>query len=138
MLRRLVGDEIFFASLRRLYYERKFEKAGTEDLQRAFEAEAGVSLQRFFDRWLFDSVVPRVQYRWSLTEGAVIVNFEQIGDEIFDLPVLVTVSYADRREVDTVVVLADKVTEHRIPATGNVRGIQINRDAGTLAEFTQN
>jgi hypothetical protein len=49
MLRRLIGDQAFFGGLRRYYSENKFQKAGTEDLQRAMEAEAGQSLTRFFE-----------------------------------------------------------------------------------------
>ena len=41
MLRRLVGDEAFFRGLRRFYRDSRFQKVGTGDVQRAFEAESG-------------------------------------------------------------------------------------------------
>ena len=52
MLRRLLGDEVFFQGLRRFYRESKFKKVGTGDVQRAFEAESGQPLARFFERWI--------------------------------------------------------------------------------------
>ena len=52
MLRRLVGDEAFFRSLRRFYTTYRFQKAGTEDLRQVFEAETGRSLERFFEGWI--------------------------------------------------------------------------------------
>lgn len=52
MLRELIGDEAFTAGLRRFYQERKFQKAGTDDLRRAFEIEAKQPLGRFFDDWV--------------------------------------------------------------------------------------
>ena len=41
MLRRLVGDEAFFRGLRRFYDDRRFQKAGTDDFERAIEAGIG-------------------------------------------------------------------------------------------------
>lgn len=51
-LRQLIGDEAFTAGLRRFYQEKKYQKAGTDDLRRAFEAEAKQPLGRFFDDWV--------------------------------------------------------------------------------------
>ena len=53
MLRRLVGDETFFRGLRRFYDDRRFQKAGTDDFERAMEEESGRSLDRFFERWIY-------------------------------------------------------------------------------------
>lgn len=69
MLRRWVGDDRFFAGLRRLYRDSKFRKIGTGDVQRAFEAESGQSLERFFERWIIGSSVPAVRVTWRV-DGA--------------------------------------------------------------------
>jgi hypothetical protein len=72
MLRRLVGDEVFFQGLRRFYRDSKFRKVGTGDVQRAFEAESGQSLERFFNRWIIDSDIPSVRVAWQVERpGAV-------------------------------------------------------------------
>ena len=60
MLRRLLGDEAFFAGLRRFYDDRRFQKAGTDDLERALEAESGRTLDRFFERWIYGNEIPRI------------------------------------------------------------------------------
>ena len=36
----------------------KFQKAGTDDLERAFEAESGRPLDRFFERWIYGTRHP--------------------------------------------------------------------------------
>ena len=41
MLRRLVGDDAFFGGVRRFYDDNRFQKAGTDGLRLAFEAETG-------------------------------------------------------------------------------------------------
>lgn len=52
MLRRRLGDERFFAGLRRFYREWRFRRAGYADLRAAFEAEAGADLGSFFAQWI--------------------------------------------------------------------------------------
>ncbi|HTM03282.1 MAG TPA: M1 family aminopeptidase [Vicinamibacterales bacterium] len=137
MLRRLVGDQAFFAGLRRFYEERKFQKAGTDDLQRAFETETGRKLDRFFERWIYNTEVPHVDYRTTIGRGNVTITFDQTSDLVFDLPVTVTVSYADGRTKESVVALTEKHVEAVIETDGAVRQVQINRDNGALAEFDQ-
>jgi hypothetical protein len=133
MLRRLVGDEAFFRGLRRYYRENKFKKAGTEDLQRAMEAESDVSLERFFERWIYASGLPRVRYSTAIEGQELIVRFEQAGD-VYDVPVTVTLQYQDKA-VEHVVAIGEAVTEKRIPLTGTVRGVEINADNAALGYF---
>jgi hypothetical protein len=137
MLRRLVGDDAFFAGLRAFYEDRKFQKAGTDDFQRAFEARTGLDLDRFFDRWIYGTEIPRIAYRTTIVDRAVTVRFEQLGDLVFDLPVTVTLVYADGRTQEVVVPITEPQVERTIPTDGQVRQVQINRDNAALAEFDQ-
>jgi hypothetical protein len=137
MLRRLVGDDAFFASLRRFYHEQKFEKAGTDDLQRAFEAETGRSLERFFERWIYGAALPRLRYTVSVSDRDVRVRFTQVGELLFDVPVTVTVVYADGRSADVVVAVTEKEMVERIPTEGTVRAVHVNRDAAALAHVDE-
>jgi aminopeptidase N len=67
MLRRLVGDEKFFAGLRRFYREYRFRKAGTDDLRRVMEQESGLSLERFFEQWIYGRAA-RVRHARTSTD----------------------------------------------------------------------
>jgi len=58
MLRRRLGDPAFIAGLRRFYKDNLFERAGFDDLQRAFETESGVSLDWFFRQWIHRTGAP--------------------------------------------------------------------------------
>lgn len=55
-LRKLIGDEKFFAALRKYYTANEFEVAEMDDLRGAFVGEAAVeqrrAVSRTFDRWL--------------------------------------------------------------------------------------
>ena len=135
MLRRLIGDQAFFAGLRRFYTEQKFQRTGTEDARRAFESESGRSLERFFERWIYGSAVPRLRVTRSIGAGVVTVSFDQIGEPIFDLPVTVTVLYSDGRSEDIAVPVTERQVAWRLETRGGVRQVQINRDNAAIAEF---
>jgi hypothetical protein len=135
MLRRLLGDDVFFSGLRRLYDDRKYQKAGTDDVQRAFELESGRDLTRFFERWIYGTAIPRITYRTAAGAAGVNVRFAQSGGELFDVPVTVSIVYTDGRTEDVVVAIGEATVERLIPTTGTVREVQVNRDSGSLAEF---
>ena len=138
MLRRFVGDEAFFNGLRRFYGEQKFRKAGTDDFQRAMETASGRSLDRFFDRWIHGADLPVLRYSSTIRPGEVVVEFNQDSRMIFDVPVTVTLQYADGHLQDVVVPVTDAHVAQRIPTRGNVRDVQINRDSAALAKFSEN
>jgi hypothetical protein len=137
MLRRLLGDDVFFAGLRRFYADRRYQKAGTEDLERALEAESGRVLDRFFERWIYGTDIPRIRYSSTIGNGTVNVRFEQAADLVFDLPVTVTLTYANGRTQEVVVPITEAVVERAIPVTDLVRQVQVNRDNAALAEFEE-
>jgi hypothetical protein len=137
MLRLLLGDDPFFRGLRRFYADRRYQKAGTDDFERAMETESGRNLDRFFERWIYNSEMPRIRYDYTTAADGVTLQFEQLGDFVFDLPVTVTLSHADGRTTDVVVPVTDRVVEHTIAATTAVRRVQVNRDSAALAEFEE-
>ncbi|MGD8588545.1 MAG: M1 family aminopeptidase [Chromatiales bacterium] len=51
MLRRKLGDAEFTEGLRRFYAENRFQTAGFEQIQQAFEAVSGQDLNAFFRQW---------------------------------------------------------------------------------------
>jgi len=124
MLRRLIGDEAFTAGLRRFYREWRFKKAGTDDLRRAFEAESGRSLERFFDRWVFGSTTPRLRVTSHIDAGgqSALVRVEQVGD-VFDVPLTIGVEYMDGRVDEVALAITTAVVEQRIDLKGPVRRI---------------
>jgi hypothetical protein len=137
MLRLLVGDDAFFRGVRRFYSESRFSKVGTDSLRQAMEEESGQPLDRFFERWIYNSSLPRVAFTYRVEGQEAVLQFEQ-GDEVFDLPIVVTLTFADRREVTVVVPVTDKSVEHRVPLQGTLVKAEIDRDAGVLAELVKN
>jgi aminopeptidase N len=141
MLRRLIGDEPFFRGIQRFYRTSRFRKVGTDDLRAAMEAETGRPLERFFERWIYGSRLPHLRVSYHVEPGTssqqVIVHIEQIG-EVFDVPLTVTLQYADKREVQVIVPVTERFVDVPIALTGALRGVDISKDDGTLAEITKN
>lgn len=122
MLRQFIGDDAFAAGLRRFYDGHRNQKAGTDDLRLAFEAESKEPLARFFDRWVLDSGLPTLKFTAVVeTNGqAARVRIEQIGP-VFDLPATVAILYEDRPTEYVTLKVRGAVTEARIPLSGRLR-----------------
>jgi hypothetical protein len=96
-------------------------------------AEAGRSLERFFERWIYTSALPRVRYASSVEGQEVVVRFEQVG-EVFDIPVTVTIQTSEGAH-DELVTLTEGAAEARFPLSGTLRSVLINEDHGALGHF---
>jgi hypothetical protein len=136
MLRRLIGDEHFFAGLRQFYAEWKFRKAGTDDFKAAMERASGQDLTAFFEGWIFSSDVPSLRFASAVAGSEARLRFEHRG-AIVPLAVTVTIAYTDGRTEDVVVPVTEKSVERTVPLKGTVRTIDTNRDYAAVAEITR-
>jgi aminopeptidase N len=135
MLRRLVGDDVFFAGVRTFYDDWKFRKAGTDDFRKAMEKASGRDLTGFFESWIYGAAIPEVKFGYSVRESEVEVRFEQ--REAVDLPITVIITYATGPADEVVVALKDKVTTVKLPVKGAVRNVTANADNAALAEIVR-
>jgi aminopeptidase N len=101
------------------------------------EEESGKPLERFFERWIYGSTLPKIKLSSRVENDTIVVTVEQIG-EIFDLPVSVILEYADRKPVNIVIPVSEQVVEKRVPLAGVFRGVEFNRNDATLAEVVKN
>jgi aminopeptidase N len=138
MLRQLVGDDVFFGGVRRFYWESRFRKVGSEDFRRAMEAESGRDLQRFFERWIYNASLPQMTFSYRVETGSTgqvaKLRFEQ-GAEVFDLPAVVTLEYANGRTTDIVVPVTDRLVEKTVPLDGPLRSATISKRDVSLVEY---
>jgi hypothetical protein len=136
MLRRLVGDEVFFNGLRRFYAEFRFRKAGTEDFRAAMEASGGGGLEQFFEAWLYGTAIPELRFTYSATERSALLRFEH-KREVLPVPVTVRVTYANGDTEEHVIAVLERTIERTVHLKGPIRAIEVNRDNAALAEFTK-
>jgi hypothetical protein len=141
MLRQLVGDDTFFKGIRRFYASSRFTKVGTEQFRAAMEDQSGVPLQRFFERWIYNATLPQITFSWRVepagTGSRVVLRFDQAGD-IFDIPALVTLEYADGHAKDVLVRIDDRTVELPVPLDGTLKAASISKKDVSLAEYRTN
>ena len=72
----------------------------------------------------------------SQGQTEVILSFEQTGS-VFEVPVTVTLRYRSGTKETTIVPVTDRLTEVRVPLSGQLRDIDINEDDVMLGEVRQ-
>jgi len=135
MLRELIGDDAFLDGLRRFYAEFRFRKAGTDDLRLAFEASSSMSLERFFDRWVLSSGLPRVRVDTAIADDrfSAVVTVEQQGD-VYDLPLRLVVQYVDGPDENVIVPITLPRTSIPLTRDRAIRRISVD-DRVTLGDI---
>ena len=106
MLRRRVGDDLFWDALGRIYMDNLFKPISWKEFQRTFEAMAETSFEDFFDQWVRETGAARLSLAdVALTkndDGYRITGILLQDTPVFDLYVPVTVETAAGKETEIV------------------------------------
>lgn len=114
MLRQIVGDEAFFASLSKYLHDNEYTAVEVDELRMAFEDTTGLDLNWFFDQWYHNAGHPEinVSYDYDDISDELKITYEQIQKkdhhkEIFVLPVDIAI-YDNQGKVRYEPVILDK------------------------------
>ena len=97
MLRDYLGDDAFFASLKKYLTDNEFSAVEVDELRMAFEDVTGEDLQWFFDQWFLSAGHPNLKLTTEYADGMARLTVEQTQatDEnvpaVFRLPTQVAV-----------------------------------------------
>ncbi len=83
MLRRELGDEVFWSGVRDYLQAHAYGVVETNDLQRALEKVSGRSLERFFDSWVYRPGHPELKVKVAWDDGLLSISVKQaqkLGD----------------------------------------------------------
>jgi aminopeptidase N len=88
MLRRQLGDSIFWKSVQKYYSNYAGKNADSHDLQLIFEKVSGKNLSVFFKQWLYMPGIPKLDLTWNyLTKDQkVSVTVKQLQKNAFAFP----------------------------------------------------
>jgi hypothetical protein len=139
MLRGLLGEETFWRGLR-LYLERwKFRRASTDDLEHIFEEVSGRDLSRFFEQWVREDGVPKIEWSAKPVESAgarkLSLRLTQVG-EPYELPLSVSIESGGESRTE-VVRIRLPVEEFQFELAGPLRRVAVNADHAALCEAKQ-
>ena len=103
MLRHLVGDEAFFASLGKYLKDNAYSDVEIHHLRLAFEEVTGQDFNWFFNQWFLDKGHPvlDISYNYNEEAGAMeIIVIQEQSEEfpVFELPIDIDVYFEKTKE----------------------------------------
>lgn len=131
MLRRSLGDSLFWSALRDFYREAKFTVASWDDVEAAFSRTAGTDLAWYFDQWVGRTGGPVVSvestgYRES--EGGFTTDFtlrQEAPPFVVDLPVRIVTAGGP---VTKTVRLSDTETSYVVETEARPLSLSVDPD----------
>lgn len=136
MLRNLVGDDAFFASLK-LYLERNaYRSVEINNLRLAFEEVTGQDLQWFFDQWFLKPGHPELNVTYIPAIGGIKVRIQQVQhlkyQPVYTLPTQIEVTANGSRTLHRVTI-SNTDTTFTLPVTGTLQNTDVDPSKILLA-----
>jgi aminopeptidase N len=146
MLRRELGDNVFFGGLSRYLKSHAYQPVATSDLIKSLSEAAGHDLTPWFDQWVFKPGHPIVDWSWSYDDAGkyTVLHLKQTqdtsdGTPIYSTPLRVAIllpTGAHRKSpvVETTVTLDKAEQEIRIPGSVKPDSVIIDPEHDLLME----
>ena len=103
MLRREVGDSLFFGILRKYFKTYEYKNASTADFKNICEQVSHKDLTQFFDQWVYTGTgIIELRYNWKVAEkeSSFVVNIDleqtQKGYDVYKFPLDVKINFEDK------------------------------------------
>jgi aminopeptidase N len=140
MLRNVVGDSAFFASLHLYLTENKFGTAEIDNLRLAFEQITGEDLHWFFNQWFFGKGHPILSVNKAVSAGKVEVTIQQNQDlkevPLYRLPMKISV-FDNATRHDYQVVLDKEKQVFTFPLKDTLSALIVDADHVLLAKWNK-
>lgn len=93
MLRRELGDELFWEGVVSYYKRYQNANAMTEDFKEVMEQVSGKELDKFFQQWIFTKGYPELKWDWYYEKNKLYIDIEQLQDyHVFSFPLEIEVN----------------------------------------------
>lgn len=107
MLREIVGDDAFFASLQEYLWTNQYTSVEIHDLRIAFEKITGKDLNWFFNQWFLSAGHPIIDVNYIYTDSSVIVKLKQEPSKeeylIYRLPMTIEITEGYNTRTENIV-----------------------------------
>ena len=122
MLRYVLGDDVFFRTLKHFLHEYAFEPVDTHDFMKSVKNVSGKEMDWFFKQWIFSPGHPvfAINYTWNAAAKEIILQVHQTQDTtqgipIYKTPVAIGIVTSKGKTIHTVWI-EDSDEEFRLPA----------------------
>ena len=136
MLRKELGDDLFWKGIRNYYETYKYSNALSEDLQRILEDVSGKSLSQFFKQWLYQNGHPKLEANWTYEKKNLILNINQVQKNVeFQFPLDIKLVYADGSSSIETISIKKTSQQIKISPKKLVTSIEFDPDTWLLFEL---
>jgi aminopeptidase N len=134
MLRKKMGDGLFWSGLKTYYETYKFKNASTTDFKRVMEKISGENLDTFFEQWLYKAGHPTLKTSWIYNNNKLRMIIEQIQETAFEFPIDIELIYKDGTSEIKTVKVSSKSEPFILTTSGEVTAINLDPNAWLLFE----
>lgn len=136
MLRRKLGDVLFWNGVRAYYKKYAGKNAATDDFRKVMEDVSGVDLKVFFEQWIYHPGHPMLEMTWNYDERrkTLMLRIMQTQKQLFDFPLEFTFKYGTPTKTRSQsFLIKEKLTE--IEISMDAKPIQVIADPATNLLF---
>ena len=136
MLRRRVGDSLFWKGIRTYYKTYERSNATTADLEKVFEKVTHQDLKTFFRQWLFTPGQPELKTGWKYDKAnkEISVHIEQTQNNPFEFPLTIAFTDGSKTFIKTINV-KNKITQQEFPISFVPKEIQLDPEVNLLFDY---
>ena len=134
MLRKQLGDDLFWEGIRTYYAAYTHSNAYSDDLRQVLENVSGRELETFFDQWVYSPGHPELDVTWSHKGQELNITFLQTQAEAFHFPLELDVVFEDGSTMREVLDLTEARTAVQIITEKKPTEIILDPDTWLLFE----
>ena len=140
MLRTYLGDDVFFAGLKKYLTDNKFGNGEAHQMRLAMEAVSGQDLNWFYNQWYFGSGHPvvTIDYGWDAGTKTQRVTIKQTQPgQVFELPLAIDY-YVNGKAQRQRVLLTEASQTFTMPLAARPELVNVDAEKFTLWQKTDN
>jgi aminopeptidase N len=132
MLRRRLGDSLFWKGISTYYMTYRDKNASSEDFEKIIETVSGQDLHHFFQQWLYTPGHPHVRISWKYDEDKkmLLIDFTQTQEQPFEFSLEYSTDAA-LHHID----IRDKTTHVELPLPEKPTRFTPDPNVNVLASF---
>lgn len=134
MLRKKVGDDLFWKSIKEYYQKFTLTNAYTSDLKEVFEKNSGLDLDQFFEQWIMQAGQPELNVSWTYTNQEIEMTIEQQQAEDFEFELEIDLVYADDSKERKTIMINRKSQTWKPEVNSKPKQIILDPDSWLLFE----
>ena len=134
MLRNEVGDSIFQKIIQTYYQQYKGSNADTRDLEAVAGKVSGQNLKWFFDQWLYQPGIPKLNANWKMDGKKIKMEIKQTGKYTFQIPLEIGLVFANGKMVIQKLFIKSREEEFTIETSSNPAKLVIDPNTNLLYE----